>query len=810
MTVELGSAVGKVEIDAAGVAKGIEDAKAGLAGAKASLESIGPAATRAGQSLMTLGAPLVAFGGIAAKTAADFEGQMNILAVAARDSGASLDDLRNVAIQAGADVSLVGVSASDVAGAMTGFTKAGLSVNETLGNMQGYLAGTVPLGGALRAAIDLAAASELDLAQASDLVTITMSTFGLTAEEVVGKIGNYVQAADASVASVGDLGEAMRNVGPTMAAFGFSLEDTNTALAILSTRGIQGAEAGTALKSMFTNMMNDTKETRAALSELNLELYDQAGNMRPLPDIVAQLSRALSGLTEEQRNQYVQTLAGSYGMKAMNTLLAEGVDGWREMETAVAGAATMQESAAAQTKGFNAAMENLKSSVETFLITVGTPLINDVLTPLVRVLADVAGALAGMNPEWLKWGVIIGGVVTALGGGLVVFGQVAGAITSIQGLVALLSPLFAGLAAAIGPAVAGIVAAIAPIALPILAVVAAIALLYLAWKNNWLGIRDWVQEIVPQIGAFLASAWEWMQATAVAVWTAISEFFSTTWTTISTTATAIWTGIQAAFVTITTATQTTITMIWTAIQTTITTIWTAIQAVATAIWDGIRLHIETVITILAGVIRATMQVLQGDFIGAWNTMKETAVTVVGNLRDGILNILGGLVEGVYEKGAALAQRFGEGIRSALDAAFNAAKAIADRIRALLPGSDADEGPLSDLFASGRALPVTLGAGIGQGAAAAVNAARQMAAGLAGALPGAGPDLAGALAGYGPPPLGQMPGGGGQAAGGKGQVAGGTTGQTINVTIHNPVGEPAEQSLVRQLRNLAYVGVLQPV
>ena len=34
-------------------------------------------------------------------------------------------------------------------------------------------------------------------------------------------------------------------------------------------------------------------------------------------------------------------------------------------------------------------------------------------------------------------------------------------------------------------------------------------------------------------------------------------------------------------------------------------------------------------------------------------------------------------------------------------------------------------------------------------------------------------------------------------------------QALNVTINNPVGEVAETSIVRQLRNLAYIGVLSP-
>ena len=500
MGVELGSAVGKIEIDSSGVQSGIDAARRSLQGAESSLASLGGSATRAGAGLMGLGAPLVGFGAAAAKVAGDFEGQMNVLAVAAKGGSTSLEDLRSVAIQAGSDVKLVGVSASDVAGAMTNFSKAGLDTNAMLGNMQGYLGGTAELGGALRAAIDLAAASELDLDQASQLVVTTMSTFGLSADEAVGAMNNYVQSADASVASVSDLGAAMANLGPTMAQFGFPLEDVNNALAILSTRGITGAEAGTALKSMFTNMIRGTKEVDAALKDLNVSLYDSQGNMREMPDILAQLEAGMAGLTEEQRNAATQTIFGTYGMKAANTLLSEGAAGWNKMKDAVAGGASMQETAAARTQGFNASMEQLKDSIQTFLIEVGTPLIRDVLTPLVRILTDVFGRLKDVNPEFIKIAVVVGGVITALGGVLLVFGQVAGAISAIGALFGA-----GGVLAGIGAAVGAAFAAIAPVILPIIAIIAAVVLaviaLKAAWENNFLGIRDIMQQVGQAIKA---------------------------------------------------------------------------------------------------------------------------------------------------------------------------------------------------------------------------------------------------------------------------------------------------------------------
>lgn len=360
--------------------------------------------------------PLVGIGTTAAKVAADFESQMNVLTVAARSSGTGLEDLRQAALAVGADTELIGISAAEAADAMTNFYKAGLDTTDIFGDLEGYLEGNISLTGALRAAVDLAAASELDLAQASDVVAIAMATFGLSAEDAGRIADSFVGSADASLASVGDLAQAMINFGPTAASFGFTLEQANTALALLSTRGIKGAEAGTALKSMLTNMMSNTNAVKDAWRDLGVSLYDSEGAMRALPDVIGDLETAMAGMTEQQRNQYIQTLAGTYGMKALQTLLAEGKSGWDDMTASIEDAATAQEVANARTQGFHSAIEQLQGVIETLLIQVGTPLIENFLTPAARWLGEMAGSLSEKLTPALADFLVKGALVVAAAG----------------------------------------------------------------------------------------------------------------------------------------------------------------------------------------------------------------------------------------------------------------------------------------------------------------------------------------------------------------------------------------------------------
>jgi len=325
--VSLGSAYGEIIIDTSSMEASLSRAQGAMSSFEGKMKQAGARLTSTGKTLSMMSLPLLGIGTAAAKVATDFESQMAVLEVAARNAGTPIEDLRKAAIRAGADTSLLGISASEAGEAITNFYKAGMTTADVFGDLQGYLEGTAEVTGAFRAAVDLAAASDLNLAQASDAVAITMATFGMNAEQAAQIANSFVGAADASVAEVGELVEAMVNVGPTAAQFGWSLNDVNTALAILSERGIRGAEAGTALKSMMTNLMRPTDDVTLTLEQLNVKLYDTSGAMHSLPEIISQLAQGMAGMSEEQKNLAIQTLAGTYGMKAMNTLMSEGVGG---------------------------------------------------------------------------------------------------------------------------------------------------------------------------------------------------------------------------------------------------------------------------------------------------------------------------------------------------------------------------------------------------------------------------------------------------------------------------------------------------
>lgn len=468
------------------------------------IKQLATSAASTARGLQPVGIALSAIGAAGAvaiasvtKEAIAFNGQAALMEIAARSSGTAFDALHDAAIKVGGDTRLVGVSATGAADAITNLYKAGQTTTQVFGDLNGYLEEGTELGGTLRAAIDLAAASELNMAQGADVLAIALATFGRSTDDASAIANNFVQAADASVASVSELSQAFVNVGSTAAAFGWGIEDVNTALALLSQRGIRGAEAGTALKSMMTNLMRPTDKVKEALNELNVSLYDEQGVMMSLPDIMASLGSAMEGLTEEQRNQYVQTLAGTYGMKTMNTLLEEGTDGWQSMEMAIANAATTQEIAARRAETMEGKIEALEGAIETIKITLGEEFL-PVLTSLVTGLTKAAewfsnlpkpvkSATASLLATTTAVSGLVGGLILALpkiAQFASAFSTLTGgmAITALIGDVAAGFSLLSGGASAAAVATTGLAGTLA-VALPIVvALGAAVAALYKAYQ----------------------------------------------------------------------------------------------------------------------------------------------------------------------------------------------------------------------------------------------------------------------------------------------------------------------------------------
>lgn len=305
--------------------------------------------------------------------AADFEEAMAEIAARTGITGKELQKISDFALDMGAKTKFSGQEAAE---GLLQLLSSGQDVTEAMAT--------------LKPVMDLAAAGAVDLGRAADGVTDILAMFKLGARDSAMVSNVLARAAGASSATVEDLLQAFANVGPIAARYGMSVSDTAAALAVLAENGIKGAEAGTQIKSMLTNM--DSKEAKAAMDKLGISLYNAAGEARPLNDVLGDLREKMATMTDEEKNALIKRLAGSYGQLGLSALLAaSGLSPMTDKINAAADAATVAD---ARTLTFKGTMEGFGGSLETLATKTLMPFVQNTLTPMVKGLTDLVNGVS--------------------------------------------------------------------------------------------------------------------------------------------------------------------------------------------------------------------------------------------------------------------------------------------------------------------------------------------------------------------------------------------------------------------------------
>ena len=427
-----------------------EDGKLGWSGLAAggdATKALGDGIMQAGGALtMGVTVPLVAAGGAAVATASKFDDAMAQVSGALGDPSADMEGLRKLALQLGADTVF---SATEAGNAMVELAKGGMTEADIK-------------GGALAASMDLAAAGQLNLADAAATTVQMMGSFGLGAGDAARIADALAGAANASSADVSDLTQAMSQCSAQASLAGWSLEETAAALALFADNGIKGSDAGTSLKTMLQRLAAPTDEAATAMQTYGIEARDSEGHMKGVADIAAELQGKLGTLSEAERDMALQTIFGSDASRAAAIMMKTGADGLAKYTDATNDATAAETMAAAQKGDLSWALENMQGSLESAGIAFGTA-----LAPAVEVVAGVVGdaaeAFSSLSPGVQTAIAVVAGLAAALGPLLIVVGAVAGAIPAIQAGMTAMAGAMAAPAAPIVALLAGLAAVTATV-----------------------------------------------------------------------------------------------------------------------------------------------------------------------------------------------------------------------------------------------------------------------------------------------------------------------------------------------------------
>lgn len=616
--------------------------------ANGTLDSFGQNMSAVGSDMAKgFGGAAIAIGaglGFAVKSASDFDTQIRKAGAIAGASAKELDAMKASALDLGATTS---ESASSVANAMTEMAAKGFTANQTIAAMPGIIAA--------------AEASGEDLALAADTVSSALNIWGLEAAESSRVADVLAMSANVSAAGIDDLGYVLKYAGGPAAALGISLEEVAAAAGIMTNAGLDGSNAGTALRASILALNNPATAQRKMMEKLGISMKDSEGNALGLSEMVRELADSTAHMSEADKVATLAKLVGTEAVSGFLSLISAGPAEIDKMTLSLQNSEGAAAETAAQMKdGIGGALENLSGSFETVAIMIG-----DVLVPYVQQAAEWLASLAerftGLSEgtkNFLVIGTAIVGIFSAIAAGIGIAMVVVGSIITSLGTLA----TALGIAGGAGGLLSAVFAAITgPIGIAVAAIAGIIAAVVLAYnKIDW--FRDMVNAAWAKIKDLTVIAFNAIKKAITDAIAAVLAFvkpqldkFKAFW---AENGTAIKSIVKTSFESISIIIKGVMNVIKGVFQ----AVWPVISATVKAAWETIKLAVSTAINIILGVIQTVLKLIQGDWKGAWETIKSTLVKIwadIGKYLKGIdlaetgKDIIRGLIKGIASMGSAI-------------------------------------------------------------------------------------------------------------------------------------------------------------
>jgi len=410
---------------------------------------------KTGAAVTGAGVALAGGLGFAVKTAANFEEAMSNVKAISGATGDEFDSLRDKAMEMGSKTAF---SASESADAMANLAQMGWKTDDILAGIEHTL--------------NLAAAGNLELADAAMIAANTINQFGLEASDAERVADVMAATASSAGTDVEEMAHALQYAGANAHAAGMDIEQTAAFIGVLGDAGITGSKAGTALNAMLRDLKKNAEDGALAVGEQTVALYDANGEMRPMPDVIAEIIRATEKMSDEQRDAALSALFGEQALGAFNAIAGQGADAVGDLANELYNAGgTAQDMADIQMDNLNGALTELSSAFEGVQIALGSALI-----PIIRKVTEWLTKLAewfnGLSENTKKNIAIFAAVAAAImlivGPILLLIGfipQIIAGFTSIVTVVKAVIGFFGMLAGAVSLPVALIVAAVVGLAL---------------------------------------------------------------------------------------------------------------------------------------------------------------------------------------------------------------------------------------------------------------------------------------------------------------------------------------------------------
>lgn len=484
----------KIGADISGLQRGLKQAQSNIMQVSNTLGNVGRSLS------LKVTAPLSLLGGQAVKTAGDFEQSMANAASVAMASAEDLQRMTKLARDMGKSTVF---SASQAADGLYYMASAGYKVEQ--------------MESALEPILNLAAATQSDLAFSTDTVIATLNQFGLGAEDASRVSNTFASAIGNSQATLEKLGYSMRYVGPVAHSLGYSLEDTTAALGVLYNAGFKGEQAGTILRAALSRLLKPTAAINKTLAEVGLTYDDINPSTNKLVDIIGKLEKA--GITTAQAVQLFGQEAGP-GMMAM---IGQGSKALEDMANKISNTNAASDMAAMQINTLQGSGKLMKSMMEEIAITIGNILLPMMNKSLKSGIMPMLEKFDSLNLTMKETIVKIGFLVASIGPAITILSKVVRVLSVIPKILAAIT---------------------SPVGIVIAAITTLVGILTYLWKTNedfrnsvldiWEKIKNGILQAINTIRAWWDTNGEFIKAGTLEVFTTIWQTIQAAWEVIKT------------------------------------------------------------------------------------------------------------------------------------------------------------------------------------------------------------------------------------------------------------------------------------
>lgn len=561
---------------------------------------------------LTLGvtAPLTALGVASVKTSSEFDAQMSKVQAISGATGSEMDILRAKAKEMGANTKF---SASESAEALKFMGMAGWEAQQMIEGLPGV--------------INLAAASGEELGLVSDIVTDSLSGFGLQAEDAAHFADILATTATSSNTNVGLMGETFKYVAPLAGALGYDVEDVAVATGLMANAGIKGSQAGTSLRSALTRLASPTKEVDRGMELLGLSIEDVQG--LSLDETLWTFRNAFAGLDETQQAQAASLIFGKNAMSGMLAIINASDEEYNKLSDAIYNASgSAEEMAGIMEDNLKGSITSMKSALEGLQIVIGERL-EAAIRKIVDKITEWARAFNELDPGTQDLIVNIGLIVAAIGPALLAIGKMMDTFKKMGKTIETLKK---------GLSTLGTLLKTNPWIFVVAGLIAAAVLIYKHWDE----IKEYLTQLWDSIKEVAQGLWDGIIETLETViegikqaWENTKEFFINLWDSIKQGAVDGWNGIKDGIGSVIETIKEFVSQHFEGLGQALSNIWNNIKEIAKSTWELIK-------NVIIGPILVLIQALTGDWEGAkesliqiWENIKESATNIWNNLKEAI-------------------------------------------------------------------------------------------------------------------------------------------------------------------------------